>query len=207
MRLFCLIPNYVFIAKIVENDQKIGSIDCDDLIGTYHDNFTYDLPVILQYFDKEEWIEDSVCCFTTPAEAKQYLDEESVMIAFETQDPEFVKINANEYFQYLKTKVNFELAIDKALEKDEDQKCQMLTQAFEQFEDNMVTKIANPRNFYDTLVVVPDIAISSIKAICATDKNRYAREASLKNYNMIIEKTKKEDLAPKRPNIKIYQEK
>ena len=108
MRLYCLIPNYVFFEKIAKNQNKFGSIECDDLAGTYHDNFTYDLPSVLSYLDKEEWMEDSICAFATPAECKKYLDDDSVMIAFEHNDNDYLKIDADEFYNYVKEKIDMD---------------------------------------------------------------------------------------------------
>lgn len=188
MRLFCLIPNYVFFGKMTD-ELKIRSIECDDLIGTYHDNFTYDLPVILTYFDKEDWEENSICCFTTPAEAKQYLDDDSILIAFETNNSEHLQLNANKYYDYLKVKINFEKEFDIALNSADEERCERLNSAFEKFEDKMISEIASPKNFYDSLVVVPDIPLSSVKAIYAYETNRDLKDIKKRNdYNLIVEK-------------------
>lgn len=190
MRLFCLIPNYVFEEKISDNEFKIGSIDCDDLAGTYHENFTFDLPAILEYLDKEDWVEDSIACFTTPAEAKEYLDQDSVMISFEKADGEFIKIDANTYFDYLKTKINFENAFNKALEKGDEERCEKLNSAFENFEEKMLSQITSPKSFYDSLVIVPSVEISSIKALYVLGTNPILFGANKKGLNLIIEKDK-----------------
>lgn len=198
MRLFCLIPNHVFLEKIIGNNSKIGSLDFEDFVDTYHDDFSYDLPAILEYLDKEDWTDNSICCFTTPAEAKDYLNDDNVLISFEKDDKEFVKINADKYYDYLKTKINFEKAFDRAIYETDEEKLEKLNSVFDEFEEQMLSQITSPKSFYDSLVIVPYIAINSIKAVYMLDTNKHANEAKSKRVlNLIVEKgeNKTEDIS------------
>ena len=171
MRLYCMIPNYVFFEKIAKNQNKFGSIECDDLAGTYHDNFTYDLPSVLSYLDKEEWMEDSICAFATPAECKNYLDDDSVMIAFEHNDNDYLKIDADEFYNYVKTKIDMDKALFQKVRGASDEEFINAAVKFNQYEEKQLSEICKPKSFYDSLIVVPHINISSIKAYYVSNKN------------------------------------
>lgn len=193
MRLYCLIPNYVFFEKIAKNPNKYGSIECDDLAGTYHDNFTYDLPSVLSYLDKEGWIEDSICAFTTPAECRNYLDNDSVMISFEQNNTDCLKINADEFYKYVRGKVDFDKALMKKVGGVSDEEFIHEATKFNQFEEKKVSEICEPKSYYNTFVIVPHIDISSIKAFYVSNKNVDINLINrTQNLNLIVENTSAE---------------
>ena len=152
MRLYCLIPNYVFEEKIANNPNRTGSIDCDDFAGTYHDDFVYDLPEVLQYLDKEDWIENSICAFTTPAECKKLLNNDNVMISFEQINEDYVTLNKSAFLNFIFMKMVYEKRGMRALEIQDEDEFLKIEEQYQDFINKELSNVSKPNNFYDSLV-------------------------------------------------------
>ena len=188
MRLYCLIPNYVFEEKIANNPNRIGSIECDDFAGTYQDDFTYDLPDVLQYLDKEDWIENSICVFSTPAICKKFLNDENVMISFEQSGEDYIMLNKSAFLKFVFMKIMYEKRSSRALEIQDEEEFSKIEEQYQAFVESELSNITKPKDFYDSLIVVPHIDIPSVKAIYVLDSNRHALRASKQNkINLIVE--------------------
>ncbi|MGN1162350.1 MAG: hypothetical protein ACI4T2_00265 [Christensenellales bacterium] len=192
MRLYCLIPNYVFVEKIAKNQNHVGSIECDDMAGTYHDDYTYELPPVLEYFDKEDWIEDSICAFSTPAECKRYLDDDNVMISFEPYNNEYLILGKRSFYDMIATKIMYEKRMERVLRCGKEEEFFDLQEMYSQHIQDEISNVCKQKDFYDSLIVVPRIDISSVKSFYVLDSNKdikKIRETS--NINLIVEnKTK-----------------
>lgn len=192
MRLYCLIPNYVFFEKVAGNTNPFMKINVDDLAGTFHDFYNYNLPPFLQYNDKEDWVDNSICTFTTPAQAKNYLGSNNVMISFEIQDEDYLKLNGDELYNYIAYKNSIEDRMLNLIEmSDEDKKSEKLYQMnerFEKFENNKLSKVSEMQNYYEGLVVVPEIKVSSIKSYFVSKSNKqFNKFRELRDNKMIVE--------------------
>ena len=188
MRLYCLIPNYVFEEKIANNPKRIGSIECDDFAGTYQDDFTYDLPDVLSYLDKEDWIEDSICAFTTPAVCKKFLNNENVMISFEQTDDDYIMLNKSAFVEFVFTKMMYEKRSNRALEIEDEEEFAKIQEQYEDFVESELSNITKPKDFYDSLMVVPFVGVGSVKAFYVLESNRQIlRTSKENNINVVVE--------------------
>ncbi len=189
MRLYCLIPNYVFEEKIANNPNRTGSIDCDDFAGTYHDDFVYDLPEVLQYLDKEDWIENSICAFTTPAECKKLLNNDNVMISFEQINEDYVTLNKSAFLNFIFMKMMYEKRGMRALEIQDEDEFLKIEEQYQDFINKELSNVSKPNNFYDSLVVVPQIDINMVKSFYVLDGNcQIMRTGKKKNIGLIVER-------------------
>ena len=170
MRLYCVIPNYIFFEKVYNNFEKLGEIEVDDLSGTYQDMFRYDMPPFLSYCDKDNLIDNSICCFTTPREAKTFLENENILISFEAYDRDVLLFNADQFEKYLLEKSFLEDYLIANMDNIENAiKIQM---QINNFTEQNLSKVDKKNNYYDSFAVVPYIPINSIKCCFALRTNK-----------------------------------
>lgn len=169
MRLYTLIPNYVFFEKVANNYNKIGAIVVDDLSGTFQDIFRYDLAPFLEYLDNEELIDNSIACFTTPAEAKGYLEEDNIIISFEADDNALL-FDANEFNQYLMEKSFLEDYLVANMEDFE--KVMKVQNQICEFTENNLGKVCAKTGHYDSFAIVEEIPVNAIKCFFVAKNNK-----------------------------------
>ena len=181
MRLYVVIPNYIFFEKVANNPYKFGEIVVDDLSGTYQDVFRYDLAPFLAYCDKEEFIDNSICCFTTPREAKTFLENDNIMLSFEADDNSLL-FDADQFEKYLIEKSFLE---DYLIENMEDfEKTMQVQKQINDFTDKNLSKVYKKTGYYDSFAVVENIPIISIKCFFASKNNKKIETLkNLKNIN------------------------
>lgn len=181
MRLYVVIPNYIFFEKVANNPYKFGEIVVDDLSGTYQDVFRYDLAPFLAYCDKEEFIDNSICCFTTPREAKTFLENDNIMLSFEADDNSLL-FDADQFEKYLIEKSFLE---DYLIENMEDfEKTMQVQKQINDFTDKNLSKVYKKTGYYDSFAVVGNIPIISIKCFFASKNNKKIETLkNLKNIN------------------------
>ena len=181
MRLYVVIPNYIFFEKVFNNPSKLGEIVVDDLSGTYQDVFRYDLAPFLAYCDKEEFIDNSICCFTTPREAKTFLENDNIMLSFEADDKTLL-FNADQFERYLIKKSYLETRLIANMEDTE--KAFKIQEQIDNFTYENLSKVYKKTGYYDSFAVVEDIPINSIKCFFASKNNRKIETLrNLKNCN------------------------
>ena len=182
MRLYVVIPNYVFFEKVMGNSEKLGSIVVDDLSGTYQDMFRYDMAPFLEYSDKEELVDNSICCFTTPREARTFLADNNIMISFEAEDNKALLFNANQFEKYLLKKSYLESLLISNIEDGE--KVVKIQSQINDHAARNLSKVYNLSGYYDSFAVVEDIPVNSVKCFFISKSNKKIETfKKLQNYN------------------------